>query len=433
VLLYVLFYLGFSSQASGILPYIAPPSRLVQVGLMFGTFLFAAACFLGSLLAETARARGWTSGEALRPVARAWLWVCGLSFGPYLLVIAIALAVLSSGLLKLHAETNGQLQSWLGGLPAGAAFWRILWLRISSPWTFLAFSLPIAAGLAAILNGARAPQRAEHPRPGPAAAVIQPAAVFAALLMVVGLALALLVEFFYLRDSFGLRMNTVFKFYFQAWVLLGVASAFGAWWTWQHARPWLRGLLAGGLGLLTAAGLLYSGMGIAARVHNFTLPPNLDATTTLAGLYPEHWGASPDDWAASDWLNRHVSGAPTILEAPYGGSYNLRGRISAFTGLPTLQGWFGHEYQWRGSGAAYSARSADVRAIFTGADEAQTLALLQRWNVRFVIIGKIERDYIVEQCTEQCDPDAALVKFGKLLLPVFSQGGTIVYRVPEYN
>ena len=34
-------------------------------------------------------------------------------------------------------------------------------------------------------------------------------------------------ELFHIADQFGNRMNTVFKFYYQAWLLLGIAGAIG--------------------------------------------------------------------------------------------------------------------------------------------------------------------------------------------------------------
>ena len=49
---------------------------------------------------------------------------------------------------------------------------------------------------------------------------------FAAALVVVGAALVLIPEFFYLRDLFGSRMNTIFKFYFQGWTLLSLTAAY---------------------------------------------------------------------------------------------------------------------------------------------------------------------------------------------------------------
>ena len=50
---------------------------------------------------------------------------------------------------------------------------------------------------------------------------------FAVLLIAAALVLTLVPEFVYLRDKFGTRMNTVFKFYYQGWLMLSVASAYG--------------------------------------------------------------------------------------------------------------------------------------------------------------------------------------------------------------
>ena len=44
----------------------------------------------------------------------------------------------------------------------------------------------------------------------------------------IGLALVYAPEFVFLRDNFGTRMNTVFKFYYQAWLLFGLAGGYTA-------------------------------------------------------------------------------------------------------------------------------------------------------------------------------------------------------------
>ncbi len=46
-------------------------------------------------------------------------------------------------------------------------------------------------------------------------------------------------ELFFVQDLFGSRLNTVFKLYYQAWLLLGCAGAYGAYWLVQEwaAQP----------------------------------------------------------------------------------------------------------------------------------------------------------------------------------------------------
>ena len=58
--------------------------------------------------------------------------------------------------------------------------------------------------------------------------------------MLTALLLVFSVEFVYLRDTFGMRMNTVFKFYFQAWVMLALVAAFAVVYLAKYAGRVLR-------------------------------------------------------------------------------------------------------------------------------------------------------------------------------------------------
>ena len=47
------------------------------------------------------------------------------------------------------------------------------------------------------------------------------------------------------------------------------------------------------------------------------------------------------------WLDETIEGQPVVLEAN-GDSYSDYERVSAMTGLPTVLGWYVHEWLWRG-------------------------------------------------------------------------------------
>ncbi len=426
LLLYTLFYTHFSSQAGGVLPYVFTPTRLPQYAVMFAPFLLILAAFL-TLLAQ--RHTHW------RSTAVAWLGIVFLSYAPYLLISAAAWTAITNGwlpnlpggwsdplklqiLLGLSAPTQTTI------LSAAQVLERILLARLQDPFTFLLLSGLIAPGIAAAWRMQKEAASSDFDSP----------TLFGLIIATLGLTMTLGIEFYYLQDNFGLRMNSVFKFYFQGWVWMSIASAYACWWMWNHRwrSGWIKKLFFVIVIMLVAACLSYSLTALYSRVHGFAFPPHLDGAATLAGDYPTHWAASSDDWAAIRWLQTNVTGAPVILEAP-GEDYQLNGRISAFTGLPTLIGWVGHESQWRGAGVnnEINARVADAALIYITPDAQVALDALHRRQVRYLTLGKVEREFIRQTCQKtSCDPLQAERKFDSILQLRFQQGETSLYAVP---
>jgi len=216
---------------------------------------------------------------------------------------------------------------------------------------------------------------------------------------------------------------------------MACASAYAIWWVNRFAVPWLRRVFLVAAAVFVVAAMIYPLMSIRSRVESLRYPPILDAAASVAGDYPGHWAAQPADWAAIQWINANIrpstGEAPIILEAP-GGGYENYGRVSAFTGLPTLLGWTNHEGQWRGNDAEIRRRLPDIEMIYTTASAEQALELLDKWDVRYVIVGEAERQFIQDTCAKQpapCDPNRALAKFERAFTPVYSQQGVTVYQV----
>ena len=167
--------------------------------------------------------------------------------------------------------------------------------------------------------------------------------------------------------------------------------------------------------MLFAIGMVYPVLGNIRRADEFVNAPRLDGTAYLAEI-------QPDDYAAIEWLNEQVSGAPVILEKPGtgGSSYVYEGRVSALTGLPTLLGWSGHENQWRGSYEIQGAREPDIETIYNTLDRQAALTLLDKYDITYVYVGPLERSAY--------DP-RGLNKFAQLLEVVYQNDGVTIYKV----
>jgi uncharacterized membrane protein len=97
------------------------------------------------------------------------------------------------------------------------------------------------------------------------------------------------------------------------------------------------------------------------------------------------------DRKALEWLNENVSGSPVVLEAN-GDSYSKYQRVSSVTGLPTVMGWYVHEWLWRNDTEAQNVRSADIKKIYTSTDRAEVEALIEKYQVEYIYIGTLENE-----------------------------------------
>ncbi|MCC7106679.1 MAG: hypothetical protein IT307_16195, partial [Chloroflexi bacterium] len=251
-----------------------------------------------------------------------------------------------------------------------------------------------------------------------------------------GLALAVMAvpEVVNLQGDIG-RMNTVFKFYYQAWTLLAVTSAclvvrltLGPLARWMGSPGWRRAWLAG-LALLSAAVLVYPLRAPAVKLPlRFTpLAPTLDGMAFMerATYRDKDKDLSLDaDYRAIRWLQDTVVGTPVILEAQTG-LYKWGSRVSVYTGLPTVLGWDWHEKQQRVTmGERVDERLRDVKTIYESPRMDQALPLLKKYDVSYIYVGPLERAYYAAAGLKKLE-EAPL----DVVKPVYQANQVTIYQV----
>jgi len=232
------------------------------------------------------------------------------------------------------------------------------------------------------------------------------------LLFAAAVGLVLAPEIVYVRDIYEAgyhRANTMFKLTYQAFMLFALASGYAA----IRVADEIRGVWTGALtravfGAVVAMPLIY----VTWAVNGFYDLPDPKAYRRLDGLAFLR-EARPDDYEAVRWLRAHVKGQVPLLEA-YGDSYTDAGRISMATGLPTIQGWYVHEWLWRGSPDEPRGREAEVRRVYEWSDPAAAKAVLRKYGIRYLVIGALEREKFP---LLKKDParEAALIALGRVV------------------
>ena len=387
VVLFLPFYLTFSSQASGILPLLEHGTRPFLFFVVMGLFTLLGVSFVLRQLAGLRRPD--------REDAPA------------------VLAVLIVALLPL-----------------------VTWIVTALIWTWFkdgTIAFPSIAGRASwVLPGLVIVALAGYSVVRRIRLNLQPEAVFPLILLAAGFYLLVGAELFYVADSFGgslRRMNTVFKTYYQAWLLLGLVGAYCIYYWFSRPVKIPRGILFPAKGWATAAGhrlwiglvtalvvaSLYYPVGAVLERTGLLKPSHTLADNTLDGLAFLK-NSRPGEYQAIQWLRDHAPRG-RMLEA-VGDDYSEYGRISSSTGLPTVLGWRGHELQWRGSTRLFDGHADDVAAVYQSEDGLLVQGLLEKHQVRYIYLGHREAaSYGGEH----------LGGFG-FLKSVFSLNGVIIYE-----
>ncbi len=180
-------------------------------------------------------------------------------------------------------------------------------------------------------------------------------------MIAVGFLLIIAPEIFYVRDIYTggyLRANTMFKFCYAAFIILSVCVAYiviRLFWFVSRKGEYSNGAYACAIAfclmLLVPAHYTYLALDQRSDFKNNEFI-TLDGTAYLDTYYSPNNSLQPDYGNmlsydhAIDWFNSEVEGSHVILEA-CGDSYTDYNIISAYTGLPTVRGWFVHEWLWR--------------------------------------------------------------------------------------
>ena len=294
-------------------------------------------------------------------------------------------------------------------------------------------------------------------------------AVCAALLAATGLAVLAGTQVIYLKDHLqggdAYRMNTLFKFYNQVWVLWGIAAAIALPRIFSRFESMLRGrrtaedlpFVPAGCGqmrpqfkvaleavrgawgtvffVLLCASLVYPLLGTPSRLSQ-RFPgwrPPIGTLNGMAfmenGVY--HWPDSNNaielryDWEAIQWLLTNVQGNVVLAESAQLDYYRAGGtRVASLTGLSGLLGMHAGEQRY---GRDVGERHGKLSEFWNTEDLDRIRSLIDELEIGLIYTGQLERH-------QHPGADLRLEQLERtgLLESVYRNPEVTIYAVPSH-
>ena len=413
IILYLPFLISFSSQAGGVIPSMIFQSRTIHQLIMFLPLILP----IGFFIFYSAKINHSFTHILKIFLVSVGVFIFGLSLS---LLVSIFVANTSSLLTFIsriidqdHIFRNFALSNntagFLSTYQADSLRQLILTtLRkiVIDPWFKLLMLFFIASSVSIVLSRKKTHKDVHQNWSA--------GDVFFGFLLLLAALLILFPELFYLRDQFGWRMNTIFKFYFQAWILLSICASYALVQIVLISNRALMGILTVIVVLGTISGFVYPFYALKERI-NWSNIHDIDIN---GNSY--FYRSNPGEMEAVMFLENSDCG---VIAEAVGGSYSNFARISKFTGCPAVLGWPGHELQWRGSSDPLGSREEDIKILYTTNDWLTARNILETYHVQYVVVGDLERSaYTILQ-----------QKFDNNMLVVFKNDTTVIYQRIKYE
>ena len=368
-LLYLPYYIGFAGSVEGVGAAVVP-TRWAHLFIVWAVPL--------AIVAPWVVISFWRT-----VVGPDWRWLAALSLVAALLPFAVWAALRLQSAEPVESPATRLVRILPLVVLVGAAAWTALWEKSRNGRTARAFAMSLAA---------------------------------------LSLSLIAIPELLYVDDFFGPpseRMNTVFKLYYQAWILLSAISGYCVYEAleWRIGwRGWRRALAtawAAAAAALLILGFYYTAAAAASKADGFASEPTLDGMDFVRQR-------SPAEYDAVQYLKDNAEEGSVVLEAV--GEWFDYGMASRGSGVPNVINWPGHELQWRGGGEGFGERQDDVAAIYSTENIEEAKNLLEKRNVNYVYAGSREA---------AAYPAAGLAKFAEFMDVAFQRGEVTIYKARE--
>jgi len=223
---------------------------------------------------------------------------------------------------------------------------------------------------------------------------------FVLFLTLIGLMIIMGVEVIVLQGDIG-RMNTVFKFYLQAWTFLSLGAAVYLFDLTRTrlfiSKDYVFRFWKGLFFILVFSVIIFPFTAtldkIDDRINNH-IPITLDGMEYMRfSTYSEGVKVMDleQDYHAIRWMQENINGTPVIMEANTP-EYRWGNRFTTYTGLPSVVGWNWHQRQQRTINPEEWVfnRVADIETFYATQDVGLAIEIIKKYKVEYIVVGQLE-------------------------------------------